>query len=37
MSSNDIVGTVTDDAADESEVVVEGNTDEPELKPVNSD
>ena len=36
MSSNEIVGALTDDAEDESDVV-EGNTDEPELKPVNSD
>lgn len=36
MSSNEIVGTVTDDAAYESEVVVEGDDDEPEPEPVNT-
>ena len=35
MSSNEIVGALTDDAADESEVV-EGDDDEPEPEPVNT-
>lgn len=33
MSSNEIVGAITDDAADESEVAVEGDDDEPEPEP----